>query len=143
MSERNDSYDVQVDWATVVPDGDALAIRTHDGFDDRWVEALGLVLDEHQRNAADRQWSAIDLDYASQEAGLVLFVRRIEPGARSADLRRTVEDLVKATNTAANIGTHVYALAHELREPWAASVGSSTPPPQFDPLADELDVAAA
>jgi hypothetical protein len=138
VSDSNDKYDVRVDWTTVVPLGDTLAVSTDEGFDDRWVEAFEVVLDEHERQANDRKWSGIDFDYASEEeARFVLFMREIEPEARSVELRRTMDDLVKAANTVALVGTHVYELARELREPEPATPQVSTPPP-FDPLADEL-----
>jgi hypothetical protein len=138
VSDSNDKYAVRVDWTTVVPLGDTLAVSTDEGFDDRWVEAFEVVLDEHEREANDRKWSGIDFDYASEEeARFVLFMREIEPEARSVELRRTMDDLMKAANTVAQVGTHVYELARELREPEPATTQVSTPPP-FDPLADEL-----
>jgi hypothetical protein len=140
----SDRYDVQVDWHTVVPLGDTLAIRTHDGFDDRWVEALEVVLDEHERVAHSR-WGAIDFDYSSGENDVkfALFVRQIEPGVQSFELRRTIDDLVRAANTVAQVGTHVYELARELRQPEPAGPRPSTPPPPFDPLSDELPADVA
>ena len=138
MSDSNDKYAVRVDWTTVVPLGDTLAVNTDEGFDDRWVEAFEVVLDEHERQANDRKWSGIDFDCASDEEGrFVLFMREIDPEARSVELRRTMDDLMKAANTVAQVGTHVYELARELREPEPATPQVSTPPP-FDPLADEL-----
>jgi hypothetical protein len=138
VSDGNDRYDVRVEWTTVVPLGDTLAVSTDDGFDDRWVEAFEVVLDEHERQANDRKWSGIDFDYDSdEEVRFVLYMREIEPEARSVELRRTMDDLMKATNTVAQVGTHVYKLARELREPEPATPRMSTPPP-FDPLADEL-----
>jgi hypothetical protein len=145
MSDSNDKYDVQVDWPTVVPLGDTLAIRTDDSFDDRWVEAFEVVLDEHERQATDREWNGIDFEYASdeKEVKFVLFVRDIEPGARSFELRGAIDDLVKAANTAAQVGTHVYELARELRQPQSETPRPSMPPPSFDPLEDELSADAA
>jgi hypothetical protein len=143
--KTNDTYDVKADWPAVVPMGDALAIGTDGGFDDRWVEAFEVVLDEHERQATDRKWSAIDFEYGSgeQEAKLVLFVREIEPAVRAPEVRRTIDDLVGAANTVAQVGTHVYELARELRQPRPATPPTSTPPPTFDPLEDELRADAA
>jgi hypothetical protein len=140
VSETNDNYDVQVDWPTVVPLGDTLAVSASDGFDDRWAEAFEVVLDEHERCASDQSWSGIEFEYANGEAGgkFVLFIREIDPGARSVELRRTIDELVRSTNTVAEIGTHVYELARELRQPEPAGPPVSMPPPAFDPLADEL-----
>jgi hypothetical protein len=140
MSETNDNYDVQVDWPTVVPLGDALAVSAGDGFDDRWAEAFEVVLDEHERCASDQGWSGIEFEYTRGEAGakFVLLVREIEPGARSFELRGTIDELVRCTNTVADVGTHVYELARELRQPEPAAPPASMPPPPFDPLADEL-----
>jgi hypothetical protein len=144
VSRSKDKYDVQVDWPTVVPVGDTLAIGTNDGVDDRWVEALEVVLDEHERQATDRKWRRIDFDYASdeKEAKFVLFVREIEPGAQSFELRRTIDELVKSANMVAQVGTHVYELARELRRPPSATPQESTPPPSFDPLADDDELRA-
>jgi hypothetical protein len=144
VSDSNHNYDVRVDWPTAVPHGDTLAISTDGGFDDRWVEAFEVVRDEHERQATDR-WSGIDFRYASdeKEAKLLLFVREIEPGTESSDLRRTVDDLVTATNTVAQVGTHVYELARELRQPPPAAPPGSIPPPSRDPLDDELGLDAA
>jgi hypothetical protein len=153
VSDSNDKYDVHVDWTTVVPLGDTLAIRARDGFDDRWIEAFEVVLDEHERQAIDQSWNGIDFEYASDEKNVnfVLFVREIEPGARSFELRRTVDDLVRAANAVARVGTHVYDLARELRQPQPVAAGidalpprdGSVPPPPFDPLEDELDADVA
>jgi hypothetical protein len=143
VSASNDNYDVRVDWPTVVPVGDTLAISALDGFDDRWAEAFEVVLDEHERQAPDRQWGEIDFEYAGDEhAKFVLLVRQIRAQAKSLELRRTIDDLVDATNTVAQVGTHVYELARELREPQPETLRESTPPP-VDPLADELDADAA
>ena len=152
MSDSNDTYDVHADWTTVVPLGDMLAIRAAGGFDDRWVEAFEVVLDEHERQAIDQSWSGIDFEYTSdeQDVKFALLVREIEPGARSLELRRTVDGLVQAANAVARVGTHVYELARELRqpEPAAPAVDPVPPrdgsvPPPFDPLEDELDADAA
>ena len=145
MSKTSDTYDVKADWSAVVPVGDTLAIVTEGEFDDRWVEAFEVVLDEHQRQATDRQWSGIDFEYASgeKEGKLFLFVREIEPAVRAFEVRRTIDDLVKAANTVAQVGTHVYELARELRQPRPATPPTSTPPPAFDPLDDELRADAA
>jgi hypothetical protein len=143
VSDSNDKYDVRVDWTTVVPLGDTLAVSTDEGFDDRWVEAFEVVLDEHERQAKDREWSGIDFEYASdEEVKFVLFVKEIEPGARSFELRRSIDDLVKAANTVAQVGTHVYELARELRQPQSETSRASIPPPPFDPLEDELSADA-
>ena len=144
MSDSNHRYDVQAHWPTVVPLGDTLVISTNGGVDERWVEALEVVLDEHERRASDRKWSRIDFeDPSDEQAKLVLYVRKIKPEARSFELRRTIDELVKAANTVAQVGTHVYELARELRELESATPRQSTPPPSFDPLADELDADAA
>jgi len=144
VSESNDKHDVRVDWATVVPQGDTLSISMDGGVDARWVEAFEVVLDEHERQAFDRAWSTIDFRHPSdEEVGFVLFVRGIEPEARSFELRRTVDDLVEAANTVAQVGTHVYELARELREPESPGSRESIPPPTYDPLADELSADAA
>jgi hypothetical protein len=142
VSASSDKYDVRVDWTTVVPLGDTLAVSADDGFDDQWVEAFEVVLDEHERQPNDRKWGGIDFDYAAdEEVRFVLYLREIEPEARSVELRRTMDDLMKATNIVAQVGTHVYELAGELREPEPATPRVSTPPP-FDPLADELPTDA-
>ena len=140
MSENNHKYDVRVDWTTAAALGDTLAIGTDDGLDDQWVEAFTVVLEEHERRTAERKWSGIDFEHASdeEETDFVLYVRNVEPEARSFELRRIIDDLVKATNTVAQVGTHVYDLARELREPQTATPRASVPPPAFDPLADEL-----
>jgi hypothetical protein len=145
VSDSNDSYDVQVDWTTVAPMGDTLAISTTDGLDDRWVEAFEVVLDEHERQSNDRQWSEIDFKHTSDEKDVefVVLVREIEPGAQAFELRRTIDDLVKAANIVAQVGTHVYELARELRQPEPATSRSSSVPPPFDPLADALDANVA
>jgi len=144
MSDGNDKYDVRVDWPTVVPMGDTLAVSTEDRFDDRWVEAFEVVLHEHEREAIDRKWSRIDFECGSgEDTSFVLFVKHIEPEAQSFELRRTIDDLVQAANTVAQVGTHVYELARELREPESPGERPSIPPPTFDPLADELGADAA
>jgi hypothetical protein len=139
-----DRYEVRVDWATVVPLGDTLAVNAVDGVDERWVEALEVVLDEHQRQAANQQWGRFDFEYDSGENGtsFVLYIREIQPGARSIEVRGTVNELVKAANSVARVGTHVYELARELRGQPDLS-RESTPPPGLDPLLDELRADAA
>ena len=137
-------YSARVDWQTVVPMGDTLAVSTDGDLDDAWVNAFQVVLEEHERREADRSWSGIDFKYAGAEDGeFVLFVRQIEPDAQSIELRTTVEELVSAANGVARVGTHVYELARELREPESAAPRGSVPPPPFDPLNDELDADAA
>jgi len=144
VSDRNQQYDVQAQWPTVAPLGDTLAIATDGGVDARWVEAFEVVLDEHERRPSDRKWGRIEFeDPSDEQAELVLYVRRIRPEARSFELRRTIDELLNAANTVAQVGTHVYELARELRELESATSGPSTPPPPFDPLADELDADAA
>lgn len=146
MSDGNYRYDVQVDWPTVVPLGDTLAVNAEDGFfDDRWVEAFEVVLGEHERRATGWKWSGIDFECASgdEDGTLVLYVRGIEPGAQSSELRRVVDDLVQAANEVAPVGTHVYHMARELRQVEPAGPRPSVPPPALDPLADELDADAA
>jgi hypothetical protein len=147
-SSSNETYNVQVNWPTVVPLGDTLSIHTHDGFDDRWVEAFEVVVDEHERQETDTKWRGIDFDYSSgeNEVKFVLFVKGIEPGVTSFELRRTVDDLVMAANAVAQVGTHVYELARELRQPVPvepAAPRGSTPPPGFDPIEDELQAEVA
>jgi hypothetical protein len=144
MSKSVNKYEVRPDWATVVPLGDTLAVSATDGFDDRWVEAFEVVLDEHERQATDRSWGPIDFEYDSgEEQKLVLLVKRVQPQAQAPELRQTIDELVRAANTVAKVGTHVYELARELRGPQPAGVRESTPPPEFDPLATELDADAA
>jgi hypothetical protein len=144
LSDSNDHYDVQVDWATVVPIGDTLAISTGEGSDDRWARAFEVVLDDHERQASERPWRRIDFENASDENGgrFVLFVRQIEPGTQAFELRLIINELVKSANTVAQVGTHVYELARELRESEVEARQGSVPPP-IDPLDDELDQAAA
>jgi hypothetical protein len=145
MSETIDRYAVQVDWPTVVPLGDTLAVSTAGAFDDRWVDAFEVVLGEHEHRSAGRKWRRIDFDQgAGDDAGVLdLYVRGIEPDAEAPELRRTVDDLVRGANDVARVGTHVYHLARELREAPAEGPRGSVPPPTFDPLADELDADAA
>jgi hypothetical protein len=161
MSDGKRSYGVQVEWATVVPLGDTLAIATSDGVDEQWVKAFEVVLDEHERQAADRGWRDIDFEYAAEEGAprLGMYVREIRPEVQAGQLRQTVDSLVKAANSVAEVGTHVYELARELREakPEAAAKQAaaerpatepgtprpSTPPPPFDPVGDELEADAA
>jgi hypothetical protein len=125
--------EVQVDWQTVVPLGDTLCVRTDTAVDAGWAKAFEVVLHEHQHRTPHREWGRIDFEYGSgdkQAAHLVLYVRAIKPGARSLDLRRTLDGIVKVSNTVAQVGPHVYELAHELREPPApAGPRQSTPPP--------------
>jgi hypothetical protein len=139
----NHNYDVQVDWPTVVPLGDTLAVSTGDGFDDRWAKAFEVVIEEHMRRIAHPDWSRIDFDHTSDDNGrrFVVYVRKITPEARASDLRRTVDELVKRANTVAKVGPHVYELARELREPAAVTPRpSSTPPPEL--AAEELHADA-
>ena len=144
MSEKAKKYEVKLDWATIVPLGDTLAINASDGFDDRWVEAFEVVLDEHERRSTARRWGPIDFEYASgDDAKFVLLVKRIRPQARAFELKATMDELVQTANTVAKVGTHVYELACELRRPPSGVVRESTPPPAFDPLANELDADAA
>jgi hypothetical protein len=144
LSDSNDHYDVRVDWTTVVPLGDTLAVSTGSGPDDRWARAFEVVLDDHASQASERPWGRIDFEDASDENGgrFVLYVRRIEPGAQAFELRWTINELVKSANMVAQVGTHVYELARELRESESEARQSSVPPP-IDPLDDELDQAAA
>ena len=144
VSESDNNYDVQLDWATVVPLGDTLAVSATDGFDDLWVEAFEVVLDEHERQATSRDWGAIDFEYDSvEEQKFVLLVKRIQPQAQAAELRQTIDELTRVANKVAKVGSHVYELARELRRPYTTSAPESTPPPAFDPLANELDADAA
>ncbi len=147
MSHSN-RYHVKVDWPTVAPHGDTLTVNTKGGFDDRWTKAFEVVLDEHQRRVTDRQWAKIEFQSASgeQPVEFVLSVQKILPGARSLDLRRTLDDLVSAANAVAQVGTHVYELARELREqhePQAARPERSTPPPAVGPAEERLRADAA
>jgi hypothetical protein len=141
----NHKYHVRVDWSTALPLGDTLAIDARHGFDERWVSAFGIVLGEHERRAAAREWGKIDFEHVSDEKSsrFVLYVRKVKPSARSGDLRQTLDDLVKAANTVAQVGTHVYELARELREPDPATPRSSTPPPSVEQPADELSADPA
>jgi hypothetical protein len=144
VSKKDNTYEVRLDWATVVPRGDALAVSATDGFDDQWVEAFEVVLDEHERQATDRDWGAIDFEYDSgEESKFVVLVKRIRPPAQAAELRQTVDELARAANTVARVGGHVYELARELRQPYSTADRESTPPPAFDPLDGELDASAA
>jgi hypothetical protein len=144
VSGSSDRYDVRVDWPTVVPYGDTLSVSTDDGFDDRWVEAFKVVLDEQAREATDTKWRTIDFEYVADEnPSFVIFVKQIQPEAGSFEIRRTVDELIDAANTVAQVGTHVYELARELRQPEPAASRGSVPPPTFDPLEDELDANAA
>jgi hypothetical protein len=136
------NYQVQVDWASVIPLGDTLSARTDGRVDDRWAKAFEVVLHEHQHRFVPREWGRIDFEYvtAEKQAHVVLYVRAIQPGARSNDLRRTLDNLVKVACTVAQVGPHVYELARELREPPAAAAagarGESTPPPPAELRAD-------
>ena len=131
MTTPKSTHDAQVDWQTVVPLGDTLCVRTGGAVDDGWAKAFEVVLHEHQHRTKPREWGRIDFEYGSgnKKAPLVLYVRAIKPGARSADLRRTLDGLVRVANTVAQVGPHVYELARELREPPAESPRQSTPPP--------------
>ena len=143
MSATKPNYQVQVDWESVVPLGDTLSAKTDGRVDDRWAKAFEVVLHEHQHRFVPREWGKIDFEYVTGEkqGHVVLYVRAIKPGARSTDLRRTLEYLVKTACTVAQVGPHVYELARELREPPAATPrGESTPPP---PVPAELRADAA
>jgi hypothetical protein len=145
VGDRNHKYNVQVAWPTVVPLGDTLAVNAAGTVDQRWAQAFEVVLDEYGHQTNQRKWGSIDFEFASDgtDAGFVFFVRQIQPETRSFEVRNTVEDLVKAANTVAHVGTHVYELARELREAETAAPRGSVPPPAFDPLEDELDATAA
>jgi hypothetical protein len=145
VSSGKDKHGVKVDWTTVVPLGDTLSINADGAFDDRWVEAFEVVLDEHERQATDAKWGGIDFEYDPDDKApkFVLLVKKIQPEVKAHELRRTVDDLVKAANTVAQVGTHVYELARELRQPEAAAPQGSTPPPSFDPLDEALQADAA
>jgi hypothetical protein len=143
LSRHPHSYHVEVDWQSVVPLGDVLAVRTGAGFDERWVKAFHVVRDEHQLRSNSGDWGAIDYEYSpGAHAVFVLYVRDIKPKAQSFELRRTVNDLVNAANKVAQVGTHVYELANELRggQPEQAGARSSTPPPARERV-DERDAA--
>jgi hypothetical protein len=139
-----------MDWATVVPLGDTLAVNAVNavngvnGLDERWVEALEVVLDEHQRQVSGQLWGRFDFEYEPGEKGadFVLYMKEIKPGVQSVEVRTTVNDVVKAANSVARVGTHVYELARELRGQQDES-RESTPPPGLDPLLDELRADAA
>ena len=125
-------YEVHVEWTSVAPIGDTLAVKTTGKVDDRWAKAFEVVLHEHQHRTASREWGRIDFEYASgeREPHMAFYVRAIKPEARSVDLRRTLDGVVSVTNSVAQVGPHVYELARELREPAAAAPGTpSTPPP--------------
>jgi hypothetical protein len=153
MSADTKRYHVEVDWSSVVPLGDSLGMRTGGGFDERWVKAFQVVRDEHQLRTNGADWGAIDDEHrAGPQPDFILYVRQINPEAQSFELRRTVNDLVKAANMVAQIGTHVYDLASELRGTQAnqpdqadqASGGhSSAPPPAREPAVDEQHADAA
>jgi hypothetical protein len=145
VSEKNHNYDVQVDWPTVAPLGDTLAVSTGSGVDDQWVDAFEVVLREDEARQADRTWRRIEFEQGSGDyVGTVdVLVREIEPGTESAAVRRTVEELVRSANTVARVGTHVYELARELRQTEPPAPRVSTPPPSRDPLDDELRLDAA
>jgi hypothetical protein len=135
------NYQVQVDWPSVVPLGDTLSVKTDGRIDDRWAKAFEVVLHEHQHRFVPREWGRIEFEYvtSTKPPHLMLYVRAIQPGARSNDLRRTLDHLVKITSTVAEVGPHVYELARELREPPAAAAsprGESTPPPPAELRAD-------
>jgi hypothetical protein len=139
---------VQADWTSVSPLGDTLAIDAAGGVDDRWVGAFEVVLDEHQRNRAGGQWGAIDFEYtADGKSPFVLYLRKVKQGAQPLDVRRTVDDLMTATNTVAQVGTHVYELANQLREPRVEVASSgpreSTPPPTPETATQEVRADAA
>ena len=142
MSDSNRNYDVQVDWPTVVPLGDTLVVKTDGDIDGGWVEAFDVVLHEHERQTSNRMWRGMDFQYASEDKlpPYDLFLRGIDPDTQSSELRRIVDDLVRATNTVAQVGTHVYELARELRQPKAEGPRESTPPPGRDPIEEELGV---
>jgi hypothetical protein len=143
MNEPKNRYHVEPDWFTVVPLGDALAIRAAGNCDERWVKAFEVVRDENQRDGQSREWGSIDFEYGSgaNGAGFVLYVRQIKPGAQSLEVRRTVNDLMKAANAVAQIGTHVYELARELRGDQPATGRPSTPPPARERQAEERNAA--
>jgi hypothetical protein len=144
MSPNSKNYHVEVDWQTVVPLGDTLAVRTGAGFDERWVKAFQVVRDEHQLRSNGPDWGAIDFEFSpGAHPVFVLYVRGIKPSAQSLDLRLTVNDLFKATNKVAQIGTHVYDLANELREskPDQTSGGRPSTPPPARERADERRAA--
>ena len=143
VSNGIDILDTRVDWQTAVAIGDTLAVGMHDGVDDRWVEAFRVVLDEHERQVGARSWGEIDFDYGADDGAFRLLVREIEPDTGASGLREVVEDVVEAGNRAARVGTHVYDLARELRQPHPEAQRGSVPPPSLDPLADELDADAA
>src|SRR5262249_45728345 len=103
-----------------------------------------VVLDEHERQATDRNWGAIDFEYDSTEdPRFVVLVKRIRPPAQAAELRQTVDELARAANAVARVGSHVYELARQLREPYPTGARESAPPPAFDPLDSELDATVA
>jgi hypothetical protein len=142
--KASNRYEVRVDWATVVPLGDTLAVNAVNGVDERWVEALEVVLDEHQRQVSGQQWGRFDFEYDPGEKAtdFVLYIKEIKPGVQSVEVRQTVNELVKSANSVARVGTHVYDLARELRGQSEES-RESTPPPGLDPLLDELRADAA
>jgi hypothetical protein len=134
LSKSNDRYDVQVNWQTAVPLGDTLAVSANDGFDDRWVKAFEVVLDEHVRRVAHPEWGRIDFDHVSDENGarFIVYVKKIAPQATAAELRRTLDHVVGNANRVAMVGTHVYELARELREAQNATARESAPPPPVE-----------
>jgi hypothetical protein len=131
LGDTNDRHDVQMDWPTVAPLGDTLGVPTTNGVDDRWVKAFEVVLDEHRRRVNHPNWGGIDFDRGSGDNGahFVVFVRKITPAAKADELRQTVDRLVQNANAVAKVGTHVYELARELREPAPEESRESAPPP--------------
>jgi hypothetical protein len=144
MSANGNTYDVRVDWPTVVPLGDTLVVSTDGGFDDKWADAFNVVLEEHARRGGTKSWARIDVGRfsADEDTRLGLFLRRVEAGTQAAELRQTVNELVSSANTVAEVGTHVYDLARELRQAEPATPRESTPPPARDPLDEELGIEA-
>jgi hypothetical protein len=126
---NNRNYEVQMDWPSVTPVGDSLAVKTGDGFDARWVRAFDVVLEEQQRRAPNPKWGGIDFHFDENESRFAVYVRKIDSGAKAADVRRILDDLVDTANQVARVGPHVYELARELREPISTVPGGSAPPP--------------
>jgi hypothetical protein len=137
MSANPRRYHVEIDWSTVVPHGDMLAVRTGSGFDERWAKAFQVVRDEHQLRSNGAEWGSIDFEHSpGAHAVFVVYVRDIKPKAQAFEVRRTVNDLVMAANTVAQIGTHVYELADELRGGQADGRPSTPPPAHERPVAE-------
>jgi hypothetical protein len=145
VSDSKNRYDVHVNWPTVVPVGDTLAVRTGEGFDERWVKAFEVVLDEHRRRGPYPEWGGIDYDHATSgsDPTFALYVRKVDPAARAMEVRRTLDHLVHTANQVAQVGPHVYELARELRGPDTADASAPPPPLESTETSSSRQRAAA